>query len=1507
MFKKRVALLLSLVLAFTSVMPAMATELPAGETPSVVLEETTESGEVGEEWTSTEESVTSEEAVTKAESEDTSADETSEEVTSEEETAISLEAKEDYEDFEFRFVHGSRELPKEPKLGIVDYTGDTELSLQEVEELPSRWDSREMGWIPNLRNQGSRGTCWAHVAVATAEVSQVRKGFASRDSIDYSEAQLAYFEYNYPADPLGGTIGDIASYDIADSLNNSLSLYDMGGNVYINSCLMANWIGIADESKFPYENAEEDKVPSVELARDDVVHMTEARLLSNKDIRAMKQCILDYGAIQMSYNADWNDYYGVREVYDESGKYIYTTYYVPEEARTNHAITVVGYDDSIPKEHFKTDINGHGPETDGAWLVRNSWTTDNEEGKNYNSYNGYFWLSYCDKSINAVAAFDYEQVSDSCDNLYTYDGGSDYDFCITTSDMIKGANIFTAHSSDIEGNEGVKGELLRKVMYLTGAEDYDYKIDIYINPEDDNPESGIHVVEATTEGHQDYAGYHTVALNNPVWLKEGDKYSVVVSLYSNGTDDSLGIAAECNGEYWYVSKTSIEPGQSFLSTGDEWTDVFELSSRFNWGNLRIKAFTDNDETGAVSHIVTFDPNGGIILDGDETISVREYDRYGVLPIANKEGNDFLGWYTEKDNGDPVTSDNVFTYENDITLYAHWSPDNSHKVTLDATGGMFADGNTIISAYITVGSTYGELQVPQRDGMVFAGWYTKEEGGDRVESTSVFDEVTDITLYAHWTEEEVGFIAQVSKPYATVSELDYYKKRTVFPGTALKLSTQTRGARIYYTTDGSDPVVADATNPEAATKLYTEELDDVFDGSRRNVIIKALAVKAGYKDSSVMTERYVVVDDDSYWGEVLTVDRKAKGYNTPADIPEGVWVAGIYDKDYTGYNITMDTLNIYDHKTLLSEGKDYTVNYTKNKNAGQAKVVIKLKGNYSGTITEYFNIAPLSLGDGTIEGNIADPLDICVEAKRTPTYGTTTVYYDDRILKKGTDYTFDYPDKSEGAYKECDGDYLVNVVGKGNYTGTAVFKETIVSKITKMASLSVGKIPNQILKEYDEDDIADMLVIIDKSDKQNPYTLEYEKDYSIVSIKNPGKPGTVTVVIMGLISDEHKYSGTRNITFNLVAPKPVPITGKKIKFTGLEGDSQYSGYRNDRIDFDLWDYSEDANNPYKLVKGVDYRFGYSNNIDAGKATITIRGIGKYSGTLKKNFTIKPRVITAEDVSLGYDNYPYTKGGVKPGVYVSYGSTYLVEGVDYTVRYTNNTAVNDGSNARKLPTVTVTCKGNYINEKPASGSGAILKFFTISPSTLNYTSLIAKDVIASPVAGKYKTTYTVYDYSGGKLTAGTDYDTSKDKVVYTYACDVNVTQKATGETPIARKCGDIIDPLDIIPEGTELCVTVFGKKNYDPESSVSGLFKVVRGDISKATVAKIADRPYTGRQVRLKNSDFKITLSGKPITADDFEIVEYYNNINKGTAKVTIRGKGLFTGTKTVTFKIVPKSY
>ena len=68
--------------------------------------------------------------------------------------------------------------------------------------------------------------------------------------------------------------------------------------------------------------------------------------------------------------------------------------------------------------------------------------------------------------------------------------------------------------------------------------------------------------------------------------------------------------------------------------------------------------------------VTFDPNGGE-LEGSSTKVVGIGTPYGDLPTAKKDNNRFVGWFTEADGGDMVTSETIVTADADHTLYAHW--------------------------------------------------------------------------------------------------------------------------------------------------------------------------------------------------------------------------------------------------------------------------------------------------------------------------------------------------------------------------------------------------------------------------------------------------------------------------------------------------------------------------------------------------------------------------------------------------------------------------------------------------------------------------------------------------------------------------------------------------------------------------------------------------------------------------------------------------------------------
>lgn len=110
--------------------------------------------------------------------------------------------------------------------------------------------------------------------------------------------------------------------------------------------------------------------------------------------------------------------------------------------------------------------------------------------------------------------------------------------------------------------------------------------------------------------------------------------------------------------------------------------------------------------------------------------------------------------------------------------------------------------------------------------------------------------------------------------------------------------------------------------------------------------------------------------------------------------------------------------------------------------------------------------------------------------------------------------------------------------------------------------------------------------------------------------------------------------------------------------------------------------------YTLVKNIDYTVSYSDNTAVGDAVITIKGCGKYSFTISKNFKIcyNIELLTADAIA----DQVYTGTEVKPDVVIKNGTYTLINGVDYTTAYTNNTTIGTGI-------VTITGKGNYLGTK------------------------------------------------------------------------------------------------------------------------------------------------------------------------------------------------------------------
>ena len=240
-------------------------------------------------------------------------------------------------------------------------------------------------------------------------------------------------------------------------------------------------------------------------------------------------------------------------------------------------MNIVGWDDDYSSDNFATK-----PEGNGAWIVRNSWGS--EYGKD-----GYFYLSYYDKSIYSVGYTLEAELSDNYNNNYQYDGAMLYGY-MGYAGSNKYSNIFEA-KANLGGSENIKA-----VSFMTGSStNLNYTVSVYTNLSDDaNPESGT--LAAQKSGVTTYDGMYTVVLDSSVNINEGKKFSVVVEVNSNSGKTSY-LAYERSmqsGEAGYWCTASVKANQSFINSPyNGWND---FSNKSYGGNFIIKAFTDNETT-----------------------------------------------------------------------------------------------------------------------------------------------------------------------------------------------------------------------------------------------------------------------------------------------------------------------------------------------------------------------------------------------------------------------------------------------------------------------------------------------------------------------------------------------------------------------------------------------------------------------------------------------------------------------------------------------------------------------------------------------------------------------------------------------------------------------------------------------------------------------------------------------------------------------------------------------
>ncbi|MBR5579565.1 MAG: NPCBM/NEW2 domain-containing protein, partial [Lachnospiraceae bacterium] len=672
------------------------------------------------------------------------------------------------------------------------------------------------------------------------------------------------------------------------------------------------------------------------------------------------------------------------------------------------------------------------------------------------------------------------------------------------------------------------------------------------------------------------------------------------------------------------------------------------------------------------------------------------------------------------------------------------------------------------------------------------------------------------------------------------------------------------------------------------------------------------------------------DNDS--GDVSDNDQ-----NEETDIPEKIWVAGVESLSYTGAKVTHTNLQVYDGRKKLTEGKDYTISYKNNTNvypctdeeweayteiiaqgtdainansmkkeikafASKApQVIIKMKGDYSGSKTLHFKITPLNIEKYCYAQSLT-VLESNKAQKPKP-----IVTRNGKALVANKDYIFAITKYPEGVTEaKTKGTYEVTITGKGNYSGETKVDFVIADKSLSLSKAKIGKI----------DKITWTTDIGTNGAKPEPtvtlggktltknidFIYEYGKDEN-GNEKNINKQAGTAYVTIKAIGD--KYFGSKTVSFKI---EGTPIS----KATYSVPEFYYTGQEIRALEEGVTITAPGSNEP--LVRGNHFTASYSKNKNQGIGIITVTGNPEYgyTGTKKVTFKIKPASLEGgytvsmnglKQDAAGKFEVPYTAGGATPVVTVKAADgKELIIGTDYTVTYKNNKAVTT-KDTKSLPTVEIKGKGNYTGT--LSDSFTIIKKVVSDEDEKQTITIKVTDKVEKAGKNGWKQTFKVID-ENGKVINKNEYD-----VVYTLASNGTVLNDAYKEP---------------VKTGEKVCVTVTFKassKNY--EGRVSETYNILaKGyDISKATI-KIVPQEYTGSPVLIddnsqlqtatlkvdKNKTLTLRLNPEegdnPDTTGYIEVIDYQKNLNKGTAKVTLKGTGNLGGEKTVTFKITQRS-
>lgn len=642
----------------------------------------------------------------------------------------------------------------------------------------------------------------------------------------------------------------------------------------------------------------------------------------------------------------------------------------------------------------------------------------------------------------------------------------------------------------------------------------------------------------------------------------------------------------------------------------------------------------------------------------------------------------------------------------------------------------------------------------------------------------------------------------------------------------------KGHEATATYDGDPHSVEGYEITDISNKLYTK--DDVqFTGQA-----KAEGTEAGTYQMHLTKDQFsntnsnfkkvtFVVEDGS-----LTINRKS------IDDQNRITVTKPSDSKYNGEEHRNKPI-VTDTKTgkALVEDMDYTLAYSDDvTNAGTVTVTVKGIGNYSGTTTTNYQITKR---DVTLTSGSASR----VYNKEALTNGEVTVSSDGFAKDEGATYTVTGSQTEVGESKNTFTYELKSNTKASNYNITKVEGDLVVTAQDGEVVVTITGHSDSVEYDGNEKSVSGYDVTITEGSK-------YTTDDFTFNGNAEAKGTEAGTYLMGLNADQFTNTNDNyeKVTF-IVNDGTLTITPKSITPDGPDTpEEKKTGITVTDPENSIYDGNEHINGltvtdsklNTTLAEGTDYTLTYSGDlINVGTVTITIKGIGNYTGEFTKTYQILPReyTVTTNTDSKVYDGNPLTAGGTVNN---------LVK--DETVGFTitgSQTNVGTSDNTYELKFEGTAKAKNYTHGKDSIGTLTVTKQ-SIAPDP-EHPETYKEVTITSPSDEVYdgkehKWIPTVTDKEGNELVAKTDY-----KVTYSTTDFTNVTGTITVTiTGIGNYTGKATRTYSITPK-TYTVTTESDSKVYDGTALTAG------GKVSGIVKGETVDFTITGSQTSVGTSD------------------------------------------------------